>query len=93
MDQCVEVSEYVIDVIDVVGEGAVGIGTDFTQDQDVAFFEWLRHDKGHGRLLVPGTPRVHRQPERLVRGLLRRRRLPATRSEPLVDSGQLTLRE
>ena len=51
-DQCVEVFEY---VIDVAGEDAVGIGTDFTQDQDLSFFEWLRSDKGHGRLLVPGA--------------------------------------
>ena len=63
VDQCVEVFEY---VIDVAGEDAVGIGTDFTQDQDVSFFEWLRRDKGHGRLLVPGTPRVPRLPEGLA---------------------------
>ncbi|MCY3703273.1 MAG: dipeptidase [Rhodospirillales bacterium] len=63
VDQCVEVFEY---VIDVAGEDAVGIGTDFTQDQDVAFFEWLSHDKGHGRLLMPGTPRVPHQPKGLA---------------------------
>ena len=63
VDRCVEVFEY---VIDVAGEDAVGIGTDFTQDQDVSFFEWLRRDKGHGRLLVPGTPRVPRLPEGLA---------------------------
>ena len=63
VDQCVEVFEY---VIDVVGEDAVGIGTDFTQDQEVSFFEWLRSDKGHGRLLVPGTPRVPRLPKGLA---------------------------
>ena len=63
VDQCVEVFEY---VIDVAGEDAVGIGTDFTQDQDLAFFEWLRRDKGHGRLLVPGAPRVPRLPEGLA---------------------------
>ena len=39
---------------------------DFTQDQDVSFFEWLRSDKGHGRLLMPGTPRVPRLPEELA---------------------------
>ena len=59
VDQCVDVFEY---VIDVAGEDAVGIGTDFTQDQEVSFFEWLRSDKGHGRLLVPGKPRVPRLP-------------------------------
>ncbi len=59
VDQCVDVFEY---VMDVAGEDAVGIGTDFTQDQEVSFFEWLRSDKGHGRLLVPGKPRVPRLP-------------------------------
>ena len=59
VDQCIDVFEY---VIDVAGEDAVGIGTDFTQDQEVSFFEWLRSDKGHGRLLVPGKPRVPRLP-------------------------------
>ena len=63
VDQCVEVFEY---VIDVAGEDAVGIGTDFTQDQDLSFFQWLRRDKGHGRLLVPGTPRVPLFPEALA---------------------------
>ena len=63
VDQCVEVFEH---MINVAGEEAVGIGTDFTQDQDVAFFEWLRRDKGRGRLLVPGTPRVPRLPEGLA---------------------------
>ncbi len=64
VDQCVEVIEY---VIDVVGEEAVGVGTDFTQDQDLAFFEWLRRDKGHGRRLVPEAPRVPRLPDGLAR--------------------------
>lgn len=39
-------------VIGVVGEDSVGIGTDFTQDQDAAFFEWLTHDKGYARRLT-----------------------------------------
>ena len=38
-------------MIDLVGEDLVGIGTDFTQDQDVAFFDYLRSDKGSGRQL------------------------------------------
>lgn len=64
VEHCVEVFEY---VINVVGEDGVGIGTDFTQDQDLAFFEWLRRDKGHGRALVPGKPRVPKLPEGLAR--------------------------
>ena len=39
-------------VVNIAGEEAVGIGTDFTQDQDQAFFDWLCHDKGYARKLV-----------------------------------------
>jgi membrane dipeptidase len=39
-------------VINIAGEESVGIGTDFTQDQDQAFFDWLVHDKGYARKLV-----------------------------------------
>jgi membrane dipeptidase len=39
-------------VVSVAGEDCVGIGTDFTQDQDRAFFDWLTHDKGYARELV-----------------------------------------
>ena len=60
VDHCVEVFDY---MVNLVGEDAVGIGTDFTQDQDLAFFQWLRSDKGHGRTLVPGTPRVPKLPQ------------------------------
>jgi len=35
-------------VIRIAGEANVGIGTDFTQGQDDAFFEYLCHDKGYG---------------------------------------------
>ena len=49
VDDCVAVIDY---VIELVGEDRVGIGTDFTQDQDAAFFDWLSLDKGHGRRLI-----------------------------------------
>jgi membrane dipeptidase len=39
-------------VINVAGVDSVGIGTDFTQDQDQRFFDWLTHDKGYARSLV-----------------------------------------
>jgi membrane dipeptidase len=39
----------------VVGEDCVGIGADFTQDQDAAFFDWLTHDKGYARRLTTFT--------------------------------------
>ncbi|MDX3926196.1 MAG: dipeptidase [Shinella sp.] len=39
-------------VIDIVGEDAVGIGTDFTQGHGAEFFDWITHDKGFGRQLT-----------------------------------------
>ena len=39
-------------VVDLVGEDGVGIGTDFTQDHDRGFFEWITRDKGTGRKLT-----------------------------------------
>jgi len=39
-------------VFNIVGEDQIGIGTDFTQGQDQAFFEWLTHDKGYARRLT-----------------------------------------
>lgn len=53
VEHCVETLEY---LIDLVGEDTIGIGTDFTQGQDAAFFEWLSHDKGNGRRLIPTRP-------------------------------------
>ncbi len=49
VEDYVEAMDY---VIDLVGEDCVGFGTDFTQDQDQAFFDWLIHDKGDGRELT-----------------------------------------
>jgi len=49
VDDYVEAIEY---VIDLCGEDCVGIGTDFTQDYDKAFFDWITHDKGTGRKLI-----------------------------------------
>ena len=62
VDQCAEVFEH---VIDVAGEDHVGLGTDFTEGQDVAFFEWLGRDKGIGRNLMAGTKRVPPGPKGL----------------------------
>jgi membrane dipeptidase len=39
-------------VINLIGEDAVGIGTDFTQGWGKPFFEWLTHDKGRHRRLT-----------------------------------------
>ena len=51
LDDCVDLFEY---MLNVCGEGNIGIGTDFTQGHDEAFFDWLRHDKGHARRANPG---------------------------------------
>ena len=50
LDDCIHMFEY---MINVCGEGNIGIGTDFTQDQDEAFFDWLGHEKGYARRMVP----------------------------------------
>lgn len=39
-------------VIDLIGEDAVGIGTDFTQGYGPDFFDWITRDKGDGRRLT-----------------------------------------
>ncbi|AYH43890.1 dipeptidase [Azoarcus sp. DN11] len=49
IDDYAEAIEY---VMDIVGEDAIGIGTDFTQGHDNEFFEWLTHDKGYARELT-----------------------------------------
>ena len=49
VDDYVEAMDY---VINLVGEECVGFGTDFTQDQSQAWFDWLVHDKGDGRELI-----------------------------------------
>jgi membrane dipeptidase len=46
-------------VAGIAGEDNVGIGTDFTQDQDQAFFDWICHDKGYARRLVDFTEVVN----------------------------------
>ena len=49
IDDYAEAIEY---VMDIAGEDAIGIGTDFTQGHDKDFFEWLTHDKGYARRLT-----------------------------------------
>lgn len=39
-------------VINLVGDDCVGIGTDFTQGHNQAFFDWITHDKGMARKLT-----------------------------------------
>ena len=49
IEDYVEAIDY---IYNLVGEDQIGIGTDFTQGQDQAFFEWLTHDKGYARHLT-----------------------------------------
>jgi len=49
IEDYVEAVEY---ILNIVGEDSIGIGTDFTQGHDEAFFEWLTHDKGYARRLT-----------------------------------------
>ena len=49
VDEYVEAMDY---IINIVGEDAVGYGTDFTQDYDRPFFEWITMDKGYARKLT-----------------------------------------
>jgi membrane dipeptidase len=45
----VEAIQY---IYNIVGEDAIGIGTDFTQGHGYDFFEYLTHDKGYARRLT-----------------------------------------
>jgi len=49
VDDYVEAIAY---VVNLAGEDAVGIGTDFTQGYGQPFFDWLTHDKGRYRRLT-----------------------------------------
>ncbi|MCV6612076.1 MAG: dipeptidase [Amphritea sp.] len=49
IDDYVEAVQY---VYNIVGEDAIGIGTDFTQGHGEDFFEYLTHDKGYARRLT-----------------------------------------
>lgn len=49
IDDYVEAIQY---VYNIVGEDAIGIGTDFTQGHGEDFFEYLTHDKGYARRLT-----------------------------------------
>ncbi|MGF6723370.1 membrane dipeptidase [Paraburkholderia sp. GAS41] len=49
VEDYVEAIDYVVNLI---GEDAVGIGSDFTQGYTVDFFDWITHDKGRYRRLT-----------------------------------------
>ena len=58
--------EAIAYVINLVGEDAVGIGTDFTQGYDQTFFEWITHDKGRHRRLTDFGPVLNPQGIRTI---------------------------
>jgi membrane dipeptidase len=62
VDDCIDGIEH---LIKVAGEDQVGIGTDFTQDQDAAFFAYLGSDKGTGRRVTTSTAEPPPQPKGL----------------------------
>ena len=49
VEDYVEAIQY---IYNIVGEDAIGIGTDFTQGHGQDFFEYLTHDKGYARRLT-----------------------------------------
>lgn len=64
------IDEYVAaieHVLNLVGEDATGIGTDFTQEQDAAFFDYLCLDKGRGRRLTTFTELANPEGFRRIR--------------------------
>lgn len=64
LKDCIKGLEH---MINTCGEDNVGIGTDFTQNQPLEFFQWLRRDKGVGAYCVPGTPQLPVLPKGLER--------------------------
>ena len=51
IDDCIEGMNYLINLI---GEDSVGLGTDWVQDHDISFFNYISADKGLGRLTQKG---------------------------------------
>ena len=49
-------------LINIVGEDQVGIGTDWVQDHNISFFEYLQKDKGNGRYVTPPYKEVPPMP-------------------------------
>lgn len=62
VDDCVAGMDY---VINRVGEENVGIGTDWVQDQDIEFFNYLTADKGRGRVTTNRYAKVPPMPKGL----------------------------
>jgi membrane dipeptidase len=59
VDDCVAAMDY---LIDIVGVENAGIGTDWVQDQDLGFFNYISADKGKGRATATPHKTVPRMP-------------------------------
>ena len=59
IDDCINAMDY---LINIVGEDQVGIGTDWVQDHDISFFQYLQKDKGTGRYVTPPYKSVPQMP-------------------------------
>ena len=59
IDDCINGMDY---LINIVGEDQVGIGTDWVQDHDISFFQYLQKDKGTGRYVTPSYKSVPPMP-------------------------------
>ena len=62
LDDCIAAMNY---LINLVGEESVGIGTDWVQDQDIGFFQYLSADKGRGRPTTKPYAKVPPMPKGL----------------------------
>lgn len=62
--------------VNVAGQDHVGIGTDFIQGHGIEFLEWLRRDKGSGRLVNP-LPSGGEEVPAMPRGIARIEDFPA----------------
>ncbi len=62
LDDCIAAMDY---LINLAGEESVGIGTDWVQDQDIGFFDYLSADKGRGRPTTKPYAKVPPMPKGL----------------------------
>lgn len=94
IEDFIDAIEY---VINVAGEAQTGIGTDFTQDHDQAFFDYITHDKGYGRKLTSfgdiinpeGIRRIEDFPN--LTAAMERRGWPASRIERIMGQNWIAM--
>lgn len=94
IDDYLDAIEY---VVNLAGEEQTGIGTDFTQDQDSSFFDYITRDKGYGRSLASfgeiinpeGIRRIEDYPNLTV--AMQRRGWPEARIERIMGVNWMTM--